>query len=496
MANLENCTFENDGVFFTGAETSGDTINDLTPQVVNGVTLPQGVYRRTITANPSYHVSATMFTIAGNLANTNQQLPDSSSFYNFADGGIGVLAPDPPRCWVNEDIFVGTGLGGVGGISSSVMGNGNIAKIWMRDTIAAGDINNKVEVTIKLMDNFVVGDTDLIINLDIDGDAQIYTAPEPPVTGYDVDQKAPFDFLIQPIAFVSFPHRIACKNGLPSQSKQFPSSQSVDGNANDLTQNFLAEGSLNSYIANENGFNTDLYPKQSGFNYFAKPIVQDNILNSTTINTIGNEQIAPTAISESSFSYAYSVYATNPETYLDNFDIETFDITSHNGFSFKNTTVDPSNSLSMLDKSMLANDFIATGSDSGAAIYNKNLSFLLAVDPGTELMANSNFFAVVQVDEITRFVDGSYQTEQDVSSHPFDLNNVDLSIISLENSTNNSVQSALSVKIPILQSFAIGLDTTYNSFEITQGQYVLYRLYYTVLSAAGEGSEVTVGQGF
>jgi len=494
MANLENCTFENDGVFFTGAESSGDTVNDLTPQVVDGVTLPQGVYRRTITANTDYHVSASMFNIAGNLANTNQQLPDVS--FNFGAIGLGVLTPDPVACWVNEDIFVGTGLGGVGGISSSVMGNGNIAKVWMKDTVAAGDINNKVEVTIKLMDNFVVGDTDLVINLDIDGDAQVYTPPEPPITGYDIDQKAPFDFLIQPIAFVSFPHRIACKSGLPNQSIQFPSSSTVDGNDNDLTQNFFAGGVLNNYIANENGFYDDVYPKQSGFNYFAKPIIQDNILNSTTINTIANEQIAPTAISESSFSYAYSVAYMTYENYIDNFDIETFRTTSHNGFAFKNTTVDPNASINMLDKSMFANDFISIGADSGASAYDKNLSFLLAVDPDTELMANSDFFAVVQVDEITRFVDGSYQTEQDVSSHPFDLNNIDLSMFTLNNTNNDSAQSALLVKIPILQNFAIGIDTTYNSFEITQGQYVLYRLYYTVLSSTGEGPQVTIGQGF
>ena len=490
MANLENCTFENDGVFFTGTETSGDTIQDLTPQVYTAdgtqaaVTLPQGVYRRIITANPDYNISASMLTIAGNSANALQQPPDVG-FTSF--GGNAALLPDPILCWVNEDIFVGVGLGGVGGIPSSVMGGGKIAKVWMKDTVAAGDINNKVEVTIKLMDNFIVEDVDMIINLDIDGDAQVYT---PPVfyTTPDVDEKNPFEFLIQPVAFVSFPHRIACKSGHVNQSKQYP--QSFAAGFNDLTQPAFGQVNLNNYIDNVNGFNNDVYPQQDGFNYFAKPIIQDNFISATTVSALEQQQIAPLSISQSSLSYAYSSASPYWENQVSNINIETFKTASHNGFAFKNTTTNPPDqSIRMLNKSMLVNDFLDPGTGSGNANpYDKKLTFLLAADPNNSLQADSNFFSVVQVDEITRMQDGSYQTVQNTTNHPFDLNNVALSIVQLTDTDDDSVQSALSVKIPILSSFAIGVDTTFNSFEITEGQYLLYRIYYCLLSSEGEGS--------
>lgn len=491
MANLENCTFENDGVFFTGTETSGDTIQDLTPQVYTAdgtqaaVTLPQGVYKRIITANPDYNISAEMLTIAGNPANALQQPPDVG-FTSF--GGNAALLPDPILCWVNEDIFVGVGLGGVGGIPSSVMGGGKIAKVWMKDTVAAGDINNKVEVTIKLMDNFIVEDVDMIINLDIDGDAQVYT---PPVfyDTEDVDEKNPFEFLIQPVAFVSFPHRIACKSGHVNQSEQFPQ---PNQSTNNLTQGFFTNQIWNQYRFNVNGFDEGVYPEQDGFNFFTRPIIQDNFISATTVSTIGEQQIVPLSSSQSSFSYAYNLYYTDgvESSSVPDYSIETFRSTSHNGFAFKNTTTNPPDqSIRMLNKSMLVNDFLEPGTGSGNTNpYDKKLTFLLAADPGTSLAADSNFFSIVQVDEITRMQDGSYQTVQNTTNHPFDLNNVVLSTVQLTGTDDDSVQSALSVKIPILPSFAIGIDTTFNSFEITEGQYLLYRIYYCLLSSEGEGS--------
>ena len=164
MANLDNCVFENNGIFFTGEENPGDTINQLTPQVYNGVTLPQGVYRRKISPQPGFEVKAALLTIGGNTPYSNLGiLPDSD--------GSSIYEQLP--FWVIENYSAQTGDGAV---PAGPMGNGNIAKVWMRNT-SPGLPNNEVEVTIELIGDFIMPESPLIVSLDIDGDAIVYEEP-------------------------------------------------------------------------------------------------------------------------------------------------------------------------------------------------------------------------------------------------------------------------------------------------------------------------------
>mgnify|MGYP003122366044 CR=1 FL=1 len=164
MANLDNCVFENNGVFFTGEENPGDNISQLTPQVYNGVTLPQGVYRRKIAPQPGFEVKAALLTIGGYTAYSNLgELPDSD--------GSSIYQQLP--FWIIENYSSQTGDNAV---PAGPMGNGNIAKVWMRDTLP-GLPNNEVEVTIELIGDFIMPESPLVVSLDIDGDAIIYEEP-------------------------------------------------------------------------------------------------------------------------------------------------------------------------------------------------------------------------------------------------------------------------------------------------------------------------------
>jgi len=189
MANLQNCNFENNGIFLGISINSGSNINDLTPQVVNGVTLPQGVYRRNISAQPGYIIDVSMLTIAGSESTGQQPLPENST-------GIGTV-----DCWVSDLVTTQSV-----GVDPNAMGQGFIRKVWMRNT-SEGLPDNEVEVTIQLFDTFVVSQnppTNIVdITVDIDGDAQIY---EPPfyITDIATDADSPLT--------VSF-----CMVGMPFQ---------------------------------------------------------------------------------------------------------------------------------------------------------------------------------------------------------------------------------------------------------------------------------------
>jgi len=160
MANLDNCVFENNGIFFTGEEDPGDNINQLTPQVYNGVTLPQGVYRRKISSQPGFQLNTGLLSIDG-YGPTSQlgMLPDGDAL----DSGVPF--------WVNDNFSSQTD-----GIPSESMGNGYIAKVWMKDT-QPGLPSNEVEVTIELIGDFVMPENPLVVSLDIDGDAEVYEVP-------------------------------------------------------------------------------------------------------------------------------------------------------------------------------------------------------------------------------------------------------------------------------------------------------------------------------
>ena len=205
MANLDNCVFENNGIFFTGEENPGDNINQLTPQVINSVTLPQGVYRRRISAQPGFRVSVAMLSIAGYSAYSNiGMLPDG----NALDDGVPF--------WIIENFSSQTGDGAV---PAGPMGNGNIAKVWMRNT-EPGLPSNEVEVTIELMGDFVMPESPLVVSLDIDGDAEVY---EPPFYTTEIATDADTQFRVSffPVFNTQYDTgiatRVACQVNLQNQ---------------------------------------------------------------------------------------------------------------------------------------------------------------------------------------------------------------------------------------------------------------------------------------
>jgi hypothetical protein len=451
--NLNNCSISNDGIFFTITETSGDTIQDLEQQVFNGETLPKGVYRQTISANTDYHVSASMFTINGNSHNAFQQPPDAPVNPGFGES-ITIL-DQPPRCWVSADVFVGNQPG----IPTADMGNGSIAKVWMKDTVAEGDVNNKVEVTIQLMDNFVIGDTDTTINLDIDGEAAVY---EPIPIDNEVSEfsKSPFDFLITPVAFVSAPHRIAAKQGGLNQYDQFDyASLNPELSGDDAT-------TYNQLV------DTETYPTQAGFGHFALPLQSETLLNSSTI-------LAP-GVTLATIQDGEQIFDNWPGSLLEDTNVadmqfESVDQASWYGAAFFNSTAFDENyfSLELLDQSIAATQL------------QDKISFLLtSEDPAVNLTATTDTFFIFQVDEIVRVSGNQFSESQDVTNHPFLIGSSDLTLTSISSNT-------IRVDIPFDPNFAFGatLANGIPASEVAVGQRIIYRFYYQLLSPDLSGEE-------
>ena len=192
MGNLENCILLDgdsnqitNNIVFTVTENSGDTAGNTTAQLEpmqfgldsNGEAnmLDPGVYKFRITpAVTGWSVSINNFTISG---------VQESNVYAAA------IPPNTPDITQERVIISAAAIEWVNGVLGSndltVTMHEAIERVYMHNTVITNTeysgpggtidpVNNQVEVTIKLKDDYAMPTSDLTINLDIDGDANDY----------------------------------------------------------------------------------------------------------------------------------------------------------------------------------------------------------------------------------------------------------------------------------------------------------------------------------
>ena len=149
MANLENCTVTS----FTSEEIQGDNFLDgtMTTQIVDGAPLANKKYKLFVSSNWEHEVQASYLTIAGLEPNIITDNPTVGSRH-----WVGNNLPDPEL----------------------------IQQITIRDLGTVGSPNNTVEVLIIMQSSFEYPGGDYTLNIDIDGDAEIYTPPN--ISDYNI----------------------------------------------------------------------------------------------------------------------------------------------------------------------------------------------------------------------------------------------------------------------------------------------------------------------
>lgn len=192
MGNLENCILLDgngnqitNNIVFTIVENSGDTAGNNTAQLEsmqfgldsNGDPnmLDPGVYKfRIASAVTGWSVSINNFTISG---------VQESNVYASA---TPPNTPDITQERVNISAAAIEWVNGVLGSNDlTVTMHEAIERVYMHNTVITNTeyagpggtidlVNNQVEVTIKLKDDYPMPTSDLTINLDIDGDANDY----------------------------------------------------------------------------------------------------------------------------------------------------------------------------------------------------------------------------------------------------------------------------------------------------------------------------------
>ena len=220
MANLENCILLNGngeqittGIIHTAEETSGDGVNSNTLTSFNwgGETLSQGVFKFWIApAVEGWTVNRSNFNISG-VGRTSPyggHIPPDTIF------------PDPDENteelwdWVaaSQGAFLFSNgqqeyFGDDGGYITM---HEAVEAVWMHNTSPAypwGDVfsynqanaDNRVEVTIKLKDEYVLPETNVIIDIDFDGDA--YNPDGEVIETEYTDSTMPFKFHIMPYVY-------------------------------------------------------------------------------------------------------------------------------------------------------------------------------------------------------------------------------------------------------------------------------------------------------
>jgi len=148
MANLENCTVTS----FTSEEIQGDNFLDgtMTVQTVDGAPLANKKYKLFVSSNWEHEVQASYLTIGG--------LEPSGIFTNGGRYWVGNNFPDDLEVVVQQ--------------------------ITIRDLGTVGSPDNIVEVEILMHNTFVFPGGDYTLDIDIDGDAEIYTPPN--ISDYNI----------------------------------------------------------------------------------------------------------------------------------------------------------------------------------------------------------------------------------------------------------------------------------------------------------------------
>ena len=187
--NLINCTLENDGVIFTATEYAGDRAFDdnLVQQVYGGATLDQGVYRFTIYPNAGFYINMNTFKVGG-----------------VASSGVigGAIPPNYPGI-TEANALNNSGASSWSWADDNINLHDAVANVYLYNTLGlpasqCDHPNNTIEVTVVLHPDYVIGNTDTTINIDIDGEGIVYTPPAGLIEFAD-DAATPFNFNFTPI---------------------------------------------------------------------------------------------------------------------------------------------------------------------------------------------------------------------------------------------------------------------------------------------------------